>query len=175
MITTEIFVFITAVLFGIIWYWRESKNNNVYRFFNKLLHSKNLQMKPSNNKAFVYKQSFLIRLVWISVLYITGACLITFVFPINVLFIQYFISAIAGTLIGSYIASFAFSTSKKLNKDTLEKHIEEAYNKGKDFIEDVSNTTNKEHESNIKIKKTNLKKDIKESARERLKNKGMIR
>ena len=46
MITAEIIVFIASILFGIVWYWRESKSNKVYRFFNKLMHSKELQMQP---------------------------------------------------------------------------------------------------------------------------------
>ena len=42
--TLEIVVFIAAALFGILIYWRESNNNSVYRFFNKLGNAKKLQM-----------------------------------------------------------------------------------------------------------------------------------
>ncbi len=48
--TLEIIVFILAILFGILCYWRESKSNKLYRFFNKLTYSKELQMQPEKQK-----------------------------------------------------------------------------------------------------------------------------
>jgi len=50
--TLEIIVFVAAILFGILWYWRESKDNKIYRLVNKISNSKKLQMKPENKKGF---------------------------------------------------------------------------------------------------------------------------
>ena len=38
----ELVIFIAAILFGIFLYWRESNGNGVYRFFNKILNSKEI-------------------------------------------------------------------------------------------------------------------------------------
>ena len=116
--TFEIIVFIAAVLFGIILYWTESKSNRLYRFFNKLTHSKELQMKPESRKGFIHQQDFLIRLVWITLLYLIVATVIAIVLPFVVNYIQYFISAIVATIIGTYIASlflFARDKTKKVS------------------------------------------------------------
>ena len=53
----ELVIFIAAILFGIFLYWRESNGNNVYRFLNKIVNSKELQMTPDNPKGFVYRQA----------------------------------------------------------------------------------------------------------------------
>ena len=68
--TLEVIVFIAAILFGILLYWRESNGNGLYRFFNKLMNSKELQMKANDKKGFVFQQSFLLRLVFISFLFL---------------------------------------------------------------------------------------------------------
>ena len=91
--TLEIIVFIAAILFGIVWYWRESKSNKIYRLANRVTHAKDLQMKADNRKGFIHKQPFLLRLVWVTVLFALGAGIVTFVTPINVFFIQYFASS----------------------------------------------------------------------------------
>ena len=44
--TLELIVFIASILLGILLYWRESNGNGFYRFINKLVNSKELQMKP---------------------------------------------------------------------------------------------------------------------------------
>ena len=44
--TLELIIFTAAALAGIVLYWRESKNNKLYRLLNKLTHAKKLQMKP---------------------------------------------------------------------------------------------------------------------------------
>ncbi|MEO0571513.1 MAG: hypothetical protein AAF039_07380 [Bacteroidota bacterium] len=170
--TLEIIVFIGAILLGIVWYWRESKNNGIYRVANKITHAKDLQMKPENKKGFVHQQHFLMRLVWITLLFAIGAGIVTFVTPINVFFIQYFTSAIVGTLIGTYIASaFVFA------KDTTSKeNLEKAFDKGKEFVEDfidgeeAATETKMEHSSEPEpVPKA------KKSARDRFKDKGMIK
>jgi len=172
--TLEIIVFILAILFGIVWYWRESKSNKFYRAMNRITHSKELQMKPENKKGFVHEQNFLLRLVWITFFLVVVAGIVTFVTPINILFIQYFTSAIVGTLAGTYIASLFIFTKEKTSKENLE----ELYDKGKEIIEDM---TEGEPEAKEAIKETVAPEKMKpetpqpKSARDRLKDKGMIK
>ncbi|MCG2418823.1 hypothetical protein K8089_07295 [Aequorivita sp. F47161] len=173
--TFEIIVFIAAVLFGIILYWTESKSNRLYRFFNKLTHSKELQMKPESRKGFVHQQDFLMRLVWITLLYLIAAAVIAVVLPFVVNYIQYFISAIVATLLGTYIASLFLFARDKTKKENLEK----AFNKGKEsideFTQDIRDNFESEEEIEPEPKPSTEPDEPKLSARERLKNKGMIK
>ncbi len=171
--TLEIIIFTLAILFGIVIYWRESKSNRIYRFFNTLMHSEALQMKPENRKGFVHKQPFLMRLVWITLVFVIAGAIISFATPIHV-FIQYFVSAIVGTLIGTYIASLFFFTSEGLKAENIKKNMKEAYNKGRDFVEDITEEDSEEEPSATKGT-TEAEAETKPSARERLKNKGMIK
>ena len=177
--TIEIIVFIAAILFGIVAYWRESKNNKFYRLVNKITHSKELQMAPDNPKGFLYLQPFLMRLVWITAGFLLGLVVITLVTPLNLFVMQYFVSAIVGTLAGTYIASAFFVTKEGLSKENLI----EAVQKGKDFIEDLAEgkpeaeaqeatqeTTEAEPEKQAEAAPEAPKK----SARDRLRDKGMI-
>ena len=59
----ELVIFIAAILFGIFLYWRESNSNSVYRFVNKIVNSKELQMGADNPKGFVYRQALLPRII----------------------------------------------------------------------------------------------------------------
>ena len=171
--TLEIIVFIGAILFGIVWYWRESKSNSMYRLANRITHTKKLQMKPENRKGFVHEQPFLLRLVWITLLFAIAAGVVTFVTPINIFFIQYFASAIVGTLIGSYVASAVIFTRDNTRKENIEK----VFDKGKEFVEDLVEGDEKvveEPEVSKKVK-PETEPEVKKSARDRLKDKGMIK
>ena len=171
--TLEIIVFIGAILFGIVWYWRESKSNSFYRMANKITHAKKLQMKPENRKGFVHEQPFLLRLVWITLLFAIAAGVVTFVTPINIFFIQYFASAIVGTLIGSYVASAVIFTRDNTRKENIDK----VFDKGKEFVEDLVEGDEKvveEPEVSKKVK-PETEPEVKKSARDRLKDKGMIK
>ena len=55
--TLELIVFIASILFGALIYWRESNGNGLYRFFNKIMYSKDLQMKSNDKTGFVYQQN----------------------------------------------------------------------------------------------------------------------
>lgn len=169
--TLEIIVFIGAILFGIVWYWRESKSNQLYRLANKITHAKDLQMKPDNQKGFIHQQPFLLRLVWITLLFAVGAGIVTFVTPINVFFIQYFASAIVGTLIGSYIASAVIFTRDSTSKENIEK----VFDKGKEYVEDLVEGDEEVIEEPKAKKITEPEPEVKKSARDRLKDKGMIK
>lgn len=169
--TLEIIVFIGAILFGIVWYWSESKNNKIYRLANKITHAKDLQMKSDNRKGFIHQQPFLMRLVWITLLFALGAALVTFVTPINVFFIQYFASAIVGTLIGSYIASAVIFTRDSTSKENIEK----VFDKGKEFVEDLVDADEEIIEKPTEEAITEPEPEVKKSARDRFKDKGMIK
>jgi len=173
--TLEIIVFIAAILFGIVWYWRESKSNKIYRFANKVTHAKDLQMKADNRKGFIHQQPFLLRLVWITLLFAVGAGIVTFVTPINVFFIQYFASAIVGTLIGSYIASAVIFTKESTSKENLEK----VFDKGKEYVEDLvddaEEAIKKPAQEEVVEPKQDAEAAPKKSARDRFKDKGMIK
>jgi hypothetical protein len=176
--TLEIIVFIAAILFGIVLYMRESKSNKIYRFFNHLMHSKELQMSEESKKGFVHKQNFLMRLVWVSLFFVITATIVTFVTPINGFYLQYFASAIVGTIIGTYIASFFFVASEIVNTDNIEKKFEEAVSKGKEFVEDLTDSGEENSTKVSEEKRTPSTNDdnapAKKSARDRLKDKGMI-
>jgi hypothetical protein len=178
--TLEIIVFAAAILFGIVLYWRESKNNKFYRFFNKLTHTKELQLAKDNPKGFLYEQPFLMRLVWIAAVFLLAAIVISLVTPFNAFALQYFVSAIVGTLAGTYIASAFFVTKEGLTKENLI----ETFQKGKEFIEDIAEPKEKEvaepllkEEIQEEVKQAPKAKEIPEqkSARDRLKDKGMIK
>jgi Na+/H+ antiporter NhaC len=169
--TLEIIVFIAAILFGIVWYWRESKSNKLYRLANKITHAKDLKMKPDNQKGFIHQQPFLLRLVWVTLLFALGAGIVTFVTPINVFFIQYFASAIVGTLIGTYIASAFIFTRDSTSKENIEK----VFDKGKEFVEELVEG-DEEVVPEQKIEVTpEPEVEPKKSARDRFKDKGMIK
>lgn len=168
--TFEIIVFTLAILFGIVWYWRESKNNRIYRTINKITHSKELQMKAENKKGFVHEQAFLMRLVWVTLFFVIAASVVTFVTPINA-FTQYLASAIVGTLIGTYIASFFLFAHQSTSKENLEKAVQ----KGKDFVEDILDGEEETTEEKKVEDPPKSEDPPKKSARDRFKDKGMIK
>ncbi|MEZ4874643.1 MAG: hypothetical protein R2793_04160 [Flavobacteriaceae bacterium] len=175
MITIEVIVFIATILFGIVIYVRESKNNRLYRFFNKLMHSKELQMQEGNPKGFVYEQPFLLRLVWVTLLFLLAAIILNFIIPFNIFQIQYVATAVVGTLLGTYIAAGFFVASKGLKKENIKDVIE----KGKDFVEELAE--GKKDTIEVEAKEVTEKLENKgeetpqKSARDRLKDKGMIK
>lgn len=171
--TLEIIIFIIALLFGIVWYWRESRNNKLYRLVNKISNTKDLQMKPDNRKGFIHEQAFLIRLVYITLLFAVTAGIVSFVTPINAFYVQYFASAIVATLLGTYIASAFLFAQQKTKKENLEK----TFQKGKDIVEDFTESIKNELKEEAPKTSTELaepESEPKKSARDRFKDKGMI-
>ncbi|SDR79317.1 hypothetical protein SAMN05216503_0927 [Polaribacter sp. KT25b] len=171
--TLELIVFITSILFGVVIYWRESQGNGMYRFFNKIMNSKELQMKLTDKKGFVYQQSFLLRLVFVTSLFLIVIVITRFLIPIDLATISLFASMIFGTLIGTYIANFIFKSSEVIEEqsESFEVKLDEVLEKGKDFIDDLQIKDAKEE---VAIKKETPKTD-KKSARERLKDKGFLK
>ena len=175
----ELIIFIVAILFGIFIYWRESNGNSAYRFINKIVNSKDLQMSTESKKGFIYQQAFLPRLVFVVTLVLIAALVVEFLTPISVFGsyngISAFSSFAAGTLLGTYLANFVLKSSKVIEKqsESLEDTFDSVVDKGKDFIEDLKNTDNKAVEEAKQEIKEEQPKDEK-SARERLKDKGLL-
>ncbi|APZ47935.1 hypothetical protein BW723_17250 [Polaribacter reichenbachii] len=173
--TLELIIFIASILFGAVIFWRESQGNGVYRFFNKLMNSKELQMQATDKKGFVYQQSFLLRLVFITAFFLIVILITRILIPIDLATISLFASMIFGTLIGTYVAGFVFKSSAVIEEqsESLEDKFQDAIEKGKDFIEDLQN---KEPQAVEKAKEEiKQSKEQEKSARERLKDKGFLK
>lgn len=173
--TLELIVFIGSILFGIILYWRESTGNGLYRFFNRMMYSKKLQMSPLDPTGFLYQQKFLLRLVFITLIFLIGILIARFLIPIDIATISVFASSIVGTLLGTYIGGFVLKSEKVIDthSDTFEKKFDNAIEQGRDFVQDIRTREPKVvEEAKEKIK---TEKDPNEkSARQRLKDKGLL-
>jgi len=180
----ELIIFIVAILFGIFLYWRESNSNNIYRMLNKIVNSKELQMSADDPKGFVYKQSFLPRLIFVVMLVLIVALIIEFLTPLAVFSsyngISAFSSFAAGTLIGTYLATFVIKSTEIIEEksDVVSDLVGDAVEKGKDLIEDLKTKNDSEsssiNEESSKSEDTPKEESNKKSARERLKDKGLM-
>lgn len=173
--TLEIILFIAATLFGIVIYWSESKSNKIYRFINRLTHNDELQMTADNPKGFFHKQPFLMRLVYVTLLFVIAAVFIQFVTPFSGFFAQMFASAIVGTLIGTYIASAFLFARNSTSKETLTKVFQKGKTTVEEFTEDVKENFETKEQPSPEAKTNNTSQSPKKSARDRFKDKGMIK
>ncbi|ULC58337.1 hypothetical protein MBM09_10430 [Flaviramulus sp. BrNp1-15] len=173
--TLELIVFIASILFGALIYWRESHGNGLYRFFNKLMYSKELQMKSTDKTGFVYQQKFIVRLVFIGFLFLIGIVITRFLIPIDLATISIFASMIVGTIAGTYLATLIFKSSEVIDEksDSIEDMVHDTIEKGKDFIEDLKTKDAKVVEE-AKKEINEAPKSEEKSARERLKDKGLL-
>ena len=175
----ELVIFIVAILLGIFLYWRESNGNGAYRTLNKIVNSKELQMAPDNSKGFVYKQAFIPRLIFVVSFFLIIALILEFLTPISV-FASYngisaFASVAVGTLIGTYVAHFVIRSAKIIDaqSDSLSDYVQNTFEKGKDLMEDLKTKDAKV----VEEAKKEIEKEPeveKKSARERLKDKGLM-
>ena len=180
--TLELIVFVASILFGILLYWRESNGNGFYRFVNKLVNSKDLQMTSKDKKGFIFQQSFLLRLVYVTALFLILLLVLKFLIPINYTTISIFASMVVGTVIGTYVANFVIKSGDVIEEksDSLEDMVQDTIEKGKDFIEDVTKKGEdvvEELKEDTKEIKEDIKETLKEkekSARDRLKDKGLL-
>lgn len=177
----DIIAFIIGILLGIFLYWRESNGNGAYRFLNKMMNSKELQMSPDNPKGFIFKQPFLPRLIFVIFLALVLALIVEFLTPLAVFSSYNGISAFAsfatGTLIGTYLANFVIKTTEVVEEksDSIGDLVGDAVEKGKDFIEDLKKKDNKAvEEAKKEIAKEPEPKAEEKSARDRLKDKGLM-
>lgn len=137
------------------------------------MNAKGLQMKPTDRTGFVYQQKFLLRLVFITFLFIVVMLVLKFLIPINYATISMFASAIVGTLIGTYLANFVFKSSEIIDEksESIEDIVHTTLDKGKDFIGDIAHKEDTAKEIN---EKAEIPKVEEKSARERLKDKGLL-
>lgn len=113
-------------------------------------------------------------MVWVSVLFVITAAIVTFVTPLNAFYLQYFASAIVATLIGTYIASAFLFAQDKTKKENLDK----AFQKGKNRVKDLTAILKKEgaaEEPTTTVETPEPESEVKKSARDRFKDKGMIK
>jgi len=170
--TLEFIIFIGAVLFGILLYWRESNGNGAYRALNKIVNS-------------------------VTAFFIVVSLLVQFLTPFEIFGsyngISTFASSIVGTLIGTYVASFVIKSGDVIEDKTgdFESIVSDVVEKGKDIVEDVKDKAS-EVVDDIKSRTTDVAdtvsetiEDVKDdasevaeetgkSARERLKDKGLL-
>jgi hypothetical protein len=175
----ELVIFIAAILFGIFIYWRESNGNAVYRFLNKVVNSKELQMSSDNPKGFIYRQAFLPRLIFVVAIVLIAALIVEFLTPVSVFGsyngVSAFSSFALGTLLGTYLANFVIKTSEVVEEKSgsIGEMVDDAVEKGKDFIDDLKTKAPKvEEEAKKKIE--TVPETEKPSARDRLKDKGLM-
>ncbi len=137
------------------------------------MNAKGLQMKPTDRTGFVYQQKFLLRLVFITFLFIVVMLVLKFLIPINYATISMFASAIVGTLIGTYLANFVFKSSEIIDEksESIEDIVHTTLDKGKDFIGDIVHKEDTAKEINEKAETPKVEE---KSARERLKDKGLL-
>ncbi len=179
----ELVIFIGAILFGIFLYWRESNGNGAYRFLNKIVNSKALQMKPEDKKGFVYKQAFLPRLVFVATTFLLIGLIFQFLTPFKIFGsydgISAFSSIVVGTLVGTYLANFVLKSTKVIEEksDSLGDIVENTIEKGKDLLEDLKAQEDLDAEPSRNTNTQDIKdtpKQEEKSARERLKDKGLL-
>jgi hypothetical protein len=177
----DIIIFVSAILFGIFLYWRESNGNGAYRFVNKVMNSKELQMDAKNPKGFIYKQPFIPRLLFVVISLLIIGLVLQFLTPIEIFSNYFALSGFAtfatGTLIGTYLANFVIKTTEVVEEksDSLGDLVGDAVEKGKGLIEDLKNKDNKAlEEAKNEIAEKQEPEVDKKSARERLKDKGLM-
>lgn len=173
--TLEIIVFVASILFGVLLYWRESSGNGLYRFFNRMMYSKKLQMSPIDPTGFLYQQKFVLRLVFVAILFLILILIARFLIPIDITTISVFTSSIVGTLLGTYIGGFVLKSEKVIDEqsNSLEQKFDHAIDQGRGFIHDFSVKEPKV----VEEAKHEIEKEPKvqeKSARERLKDKGLM-
>ncbi|MEZ4797739.1 MAG: hypothetical protein R2785_11295 [Flavobacteriaceae bacterium] len=181
--TIELIVFIIAILFGVLLYWRESNGNGLYRFVNKIVNSKELQMKAGDRTGFVFQQKFLLRVVYITFLFILVSLVLQFLTPFQ-LFGSYdgvstFASSIVGTILGTYLANFVLKSGKIVDEksESITDLVSDTIEKSKEFLDDI--TTKDKVDEVVEEPETQetqeQPKQEKKSARERLKDKGFLK
>ena len=178
--TIELIVFIVAILFGVLLYWRESNGNGLYRFVNKIVNSKELQMKADDRTGFVFQQKFLLRLVYVTFLFIVVMLVLKFLIPINYATVSIFASSIVGTVLGTYLANFVLKSGKIVDEksESLTDLVSDTIEKGKELLDDITTKDDDDSSSEVETNETPKVEEPpkqEKSARERLKDKGLLK
>ena len=130
-------------------------------------------MSPHDPTGFLYQQKFLMRLVFIGMIFLVGILITRLLIPIDIATISVFTSSIVGTLLGTYIGGFILKSEKVIDahSESLERKFEGAIEQSRDFIHDISN---KKVEVIEELDEEIKKDPNQKSARERLKDKGLM-
>jgi len=175
--TIELIVFIVAILFGVLLYWRESNGNGLYRFVNKVVNSKELQMKQDDRTGFVFQQKFLLRVVYVAFLFIIVSVVLQFFTPFKPFGsyngVSTFASSIVGTVLGTYLANFVLKSGKIVDEksESITELVSGTIEKGKEILDDI---TTKEEPEDVAEEAIEEAPKNEKSARERLKDKGLM-
>lgn len=173
----ELIIFASSIVFGITIYWLEAKNNKLYRSFDKLVNSKELQMPANSKKGFIVARKFIPRLIFVNVILIL-ILVVILVLPLirNAGFQYHYVSALLGIMIGIYIANFIIDV-----KDRSEDIIDQVVDKSKDIFDDIK-TKGQEAAASFSDDEETAQEETssepeapKKSARERLKDKGLLK
>ncbi len=172
----ELIIFIISMLFGVLLYWRESNSNNAYRIFNKLINSKALQLKAKDKTGFVFNQKLILRVVYITFMYITILLVLQFLIPIGYTTVSIFVSSIVGTVAGTYLANVMITSSKIVEdkSDSLSDLVTTTIQKGKSIINDIAHKEANDANNIESFNSETTKPKPTKSARTRLKDKGLM-
>lgn len=132
-------------------------------------------MSPNNPTGFLYQQKFILRLVFIAMIFLVGILIARFLIPIDIATISVFASSIVGTLLGTYIGGFILKSEKVIDahSDSFEQKFDHAIEHGRGFVKDITSREPKVvEEAKKEIEEEPL--PLKKSARERLKDKGLM-
>jgi len=131
-------------------------------------------MKQGDRTGFVFQQKFLFRLVYITFLFIVVMLVLKFLIPINYATVSIFASSIVGTVLGTYLANFVLKSGKIVDEksESLTDLVSDSIEKGKEFLDDI--TTKDDIEDVAEEPKTTEPPKHEKSARERLKDKGLM-
>ncbi len=132
-------------------------------------------MSPMDPTGFLYQQKFILRLVFISMIFLVGILIARFLIPIDIATISVFASSIVGTLLGTYIGGFILKSEKVIDEhsESFEEKFDNVIDQGRDFVQDIRSRDPKV----VEEAKKEIEEDPelpKKSARERLKDKGLM-
>ena len=130
-------------------------------------------MSPDDPTGFLYQQKFLLRLVFVAMIFLVAILIARLLIPIDIATISVFTSSIVGTLLGTYIGGFVLKSEKVIDaqSENLERKFDGVLDQSLDFIQDISNKKSTE----IEELEEDIQKDPNQkSARERLKDKGLL-
>src|SRR5690606_37216375 len=88
----------------------------------------------------LYQQKFILRLVFIAMIFLVGILIARFLIPIDIATISVFASSIVGTLLGTYIEGFILKSERVIDEhsDSLEEKFDNAIEQSKDFVKDIT-------------------------------------
>jgi len=177
--TLEIILSVCALLFGFLIYWRESRSNAIFRAFNSFINKKETRMAADDFKGFFYLRKLPFRAL--NALVMTALFgLILYYIPFLNLGLQPLATFFVGFVLGTYIAGVLPSVKRAM--DNPLEAIKEVGDKGRNIVEDLTESAVGEQEAEIEERPKESPKEKKaeeappgETARERMKRKGYLK